>query len=99
MDILLKLLPLPKEIVYTVASYDRVLSIKRFSKTDYRYKLLYSIPVKRTTFYQDNVIRGWIVKFSNPRHILSMVFQKDYGDMYTYINRDNDDKCEIYEWF
>ena len=98
MDVLLELLPLPKELVYTVASYDRVLSVKRLSKTDYRYKLLYLIPKKRTTFYADGIIRDWLVKFANPRHLLSMVVQKDYGDMYTYINRYDNDRCEIYEW-
>lgn len=98
MDDLIKLLPLPKEIIYIIASYDRVLSIKRISKTDPRYKMLYLIPPKRTTFYNKNETMGWIVKFADRRHLLSMVLQAKSENICTYINREDYNRCELYLW-
>lgn len=98
MNVLLEILPLPKEIIHFIASYDRVLSIKPIPKTDTRYNILLNIPSKHITYYEDLVVRGWIVRFAKRSHILSMVFQEKQENIYTYINTVNDDRCGIYLW-
>jgi hypothetical protein len=114
MDDLSEILPLPKEIVHHIATYDRVLSIKRIPANDARYDILKTIPKKEITYYTPEQIRGWRVKFSNPHHILSMtlgspppvesaLFRYFTGieiieDLYTYINTIDDDQCNLYCW-
>lgn len=98
MNVLLEILPLPKEIIHFIASYDRILSIKPIPKTDSRFNLLVNIPSKQITYYEDYVVRGWLVRFANRSHILSMVFQEKQENIYTYINTVNDDRCGLYLW-
>jgi hypothetical protein len=98
MKFLIDILPLPIEIINIIASYDRVLSIKPISKTDYRYNLLLDIPPKKITYYADTSVRGWLVRFSTRYNLLSMFIQENYEDIYTYINVEYDDRCEMYLW-
>lgn len=115
METLFEILPLPIEIVRTIASYDRMLSVKRISLTDPRYDILKTIPKKEVTYYLAGVIRGWRVIFTN-NCILSMVSGESplpgsyyyhffesptlpLPDMYTYINNIDEDESKIFEWF
>ena len=56
MNVLLEILPLPKEIIHFIASYDRVLSIKPIPKTDARYNILLNIPTNSYVVFR-NIIR------------------------------------------
>ena len=97
MDVLLAL-PLPLEIIYCIASYDRALSVNPISRADDRYIMLLTVPPKQTTYYGVNELRGWYVKFTHPHHALSMVLADKYENIYTYINNVDDDRCEMYFW-
>ena len=98
MDILRQAIPLPIEIIDIIASYDRVLSIKPISKTDCRYEILKTIPVKQTMFYGEDDVRGWYVSFTHPKHLLSLVLEIVSENIYTYINTEYGDRCQLYLW-
>lgn len=78
MDTLLQVLPLPKEIIDVIASYDRILSINPISKTDCRYEILKTIPEKRTTFYGKDEVRGCGMLVLHIRNICYHWFWKKY---------------------
>ena len=99
MNIIPKFKTLPVELIQYIFSFDRVMSIRKISKLDYRYKLLLTtIPNKRTTYYNNNEIRGWVVKFSNQRYLLSMTLNENLENMVVWINKVDDDSCGFYLW-
>lgn len=92
MEILLKL-PLPKELIYKIVTYDRILSIKPISKDDYRYNLLLTIPKKEYHYYgkfNEEIFEGYancwecIIYFNNPKY-----------NLYTYNIKDGSPSIKI----
>lgn len=95
MDDIIKILPLPLEIVYKIASYDRILAIKKLPKTDERYNLLRTIPLKQITYDQLGDILGIKTIFTNSHKILSItLLEKEL--LVTYLNIDNDNECAVF---
>jgi hypothetical protein len=72
MDIL-KLLPLPLELIDIIASYDRQLSVKKLKKMDCRYTLLNTIPKKSITHLANNK-KGYQINFTNRNHKLVVIY-------------------------
>uniref|UniRef100_A0A6C0HTP1 Uncharacterized protein n=1 Tax=viral metagenome TaxID=1070528 RepID=A0A6C0HTP1_9ZZZZ len=65
MDVIIQL-PIPIEIVYLIASYDRILSIRKIPKNDERYSILQKIPKK--IFLYDIISKhfiGFKIYFNN----------------------------------
>ena len=71
---LLNKLLLPPEIIVLIASYDRVLSVKKLPKTDIRYTMLHTVQPFRYSYL-------W---FSNCCHSYSYLHFKNSSKMYVY---------------
>ena len=76
---MLKKLPLPPEIIWLIASYDRALSVKKLQKTDRRYTMLRTIQ----PFHYSYVL------FSDYCHSYSYLHFKNSSKMYVYCITEN----------
>ena len=88
LEVLLKGLPLPRELVYSIASYDRALSVKRLSPNDPRYAILRDnlYPYKlRAVLYSS-------VYFTNSSSLWVFASQTQGGKVicYTYASSNGD---------
>jgi hypothetical protein len=89
--VILRELPLPIDIILHISSFDRVLSIRKIPKDDYRYNLLKHIPEK--IFYGSIDSTGYYFVFDiflkdDWNRFLQVSYKKNSKYIrYTYINK------------
>ena len=91
LEVLLKGLPLPRELVYSIASYDRALSVKRLSPNDPRYAILRDIYTRVHLYpYKLRAVLYSSVYFTNSSSLWVFASQTQGGKVicYTYASSD-----------
>jgi hypothetical protein len=89
--VILRELPLPIDIIHHISSFDRVLSIRKIPKDDYRYNLLKHIPEKK--FYGSIDCAEYYFVFdiffkNDWNRFLQVSYKKNSKYIrYTYINK------------
>lgn len=82
MDVIIQL-PLPLEIVYLIASYDRVLSIRKIPKNDERYSILQKIPKKNILYDKiSGDFIGFKIYFTNNMGVVRFIYKFDIETWY-----------------
>ena len=91
-------LHLPIETIRIIASYDRILSIKKIPNNDYRYEVIKTIPRRCISIFAEHSKRtGYEIKFTNHRHRLFITYKEDEF-LFTYLNMWQDEsESYIYE--